>query len=216
MKEVNLISIKQAAQLLNVSANTLRNWEASGKINSYRTAGNHRRYDKSELMNLVSQFERPIVKHKITVGYARVSTPSQKEDLERQEKVLTNFCEANGYIFKIIKDIGSGINYNKKGLQELIDLICNGRVGRVVLNYKDRLIRFGYELIEQICEIHNVEIVILNQTEDLSFEQELVEDVLSIITVYSAKLYGTRSHKNKKIIEANKKLFQLDDENEEN
>lgn len=214
MKELDLLSIKEAAKFLNVSINTLRNWDNDGKVTAYRTAGNHRRYDKNELINMVAQSERPIVKNKITVGYARVSTSSQKEDLNRQEKVITNYCEANGYPFKIIKDIGSGINYNKKGLQELIDLICNGRVERVVINYKDRLVRFGYELIEQICNIYNVDIIILNQTDEISFEEELIEDILSIITVYSSKLYGKRSHKNQKIIETNKQLFQLDDEYE--
>lgn len=89
------------------------------------------------------------------------------------------------------------------------DLICNGRVNRIVINYKDRLVRFGFELIEHICEIYDVDIIILNQTDEISFEEELVDDVLSIITVYSSKLYGKRSHKNKKIIETNKQLFQL-------
>ena len=202
------LSIGEAAKEFNISINTLRNWEKDGRITCYRTEGNHRRYDRKELSHIFEK-NRPNVnlKHRITIGYARVSTYGQKEDLERQIKVLTNYCEIQGYRFRIIEDFGSGLNYNKKGLKELIELICQGKVERVVLNYKDRLIRFGYELIEQICKVNNVEIEIINETNSISNEQELVEDVLSVITVYSSKLYGSRSHKNKKIIETNKELF---------
>ena len=117
-----------------------------------------------------------------------------------------NYCEQNGYKFKIIKDIGSGINYSKKGLQELIRLICNGDIERIVISYKDRLVIFGYELIE---------IEIINSTTEESNETEMVKDVLSIITVFSSKLYGKRSHKNKNIVEANKRLFYIEKKEEE-
>lgn len=120
---------------------------------------------------------------------------------------MSNYCIANGYQFKVIKDIGSGINYKKKGFQELINMICNHEVERIVINYRDRLVRFGYEMIEQLCDNFDVEIEIINQTNDISYEEELTEDVLSIIAVFSARLYGSRSHQNKKIIETNEKLF---------
>lgn len=200
------ISIGEAAKLYNVSISSLRNWEKAGKIKSYRTDGNHRRFDKAELDSLFNK-NKVILKNKITVGYARVSTLSQKEDLERQVKVITNYCEIHGYNFKIIKDFGSGLNYNKKGLNELIELISLEKIDKIVINYKDRLLRFGFELIEQLCKIHNVQIEIINQSDFISDEEELVEDVLSVITVYSSKLYGKRSHKNKQIITTNQKLF---------
>lgn len=142
----------------------------------------------------------------MTIGYCRVSSAGQKDDLIRQEQVVTNYCEQNGYKFKIIKDIGSGINYSKKGLQELIRLICNGDIERIVISYKDRLVIFGYELIE---------IEIINSTTEESNETEMVKDVLSIITVFSSKLYGKRSHKNKNIVEANKRLFYIEKKEEE-
>ena len=142
----------------------------------------------------------------MTIGYCRVSSAGQKDDLIRQEQVVTNYCEQNGYKFKIIKDIGSGINYSKKGFQELIRLICNGDIERIVISYKDRLVIFGYELIE---------IEIINSTTEESNETELVKDVLSIITVFSSKLYGKRSHKNKNIVEANKRLFYIEKKEEE-
>lgn len=213
MKERDdLLNITQAARLLNVTPTTLRNWDKAGKLTTYRTTGGHRRYSKEELLDLIGPEDKEKynnkIKNKIVIGYARVSTSEQREDLKRQEQVIQNYCEKQGYRFKIISDIGSGINYNKKGLQELIELLCTKQVEVLVINYKDRLIRFGYELIEQICDIYNVPIEIINETKEITYEQELVEDVLSIITVYSAKLYGSRSHKNKKIVETTKQLFE--------
>lgn len=98
-------------------------------------------------------------------------------------------------------DLGSGMNYRKKGLTQLLDAILDDRVGRLVITHKDRLLRFGAELVFAVCEAKNVEVVIINQGTDRTFEQELVEDVLEIVTVFSARLYGARSHKNKKLID---------------
>ena len=144
---------------------------------------------------------------KITIAYCRVSSSDQKEDLQRQIENVSNYCIAKGYQFRVISDLGSGLNYQKKGLKELIELICSNSIERIVVNYKDRLIRFGFELIEQLCSIYHVKIEVINLTEDKTYEEELVEDVLSVITVFSAKLYGSRSHKTKKIIDANKQLL---------
>ena len=112
------------------------------------------------------------------------------------------YCASQGWTFEVIDDLGSGMNYRKKGLRKLIDLILSEKVGRLVLTHKDRLLRFGAELIFSLCEAKNVEVVIINNGDDVkTYEQELAEDVLEIITVFSARLYGSRSHKNKKIIE---------------
>lgn len=124
-----------------------------------------------------------------------------------QVKTVSDYYSAKGYQFKILQDLGSGLNYNKKGLKELIQLICHKEIERVVINYKDRLIRFGYEIIEQLCLINNVEVEIINHSEDRNYEEELEEDVLSVITVFSARLYGSRSHKTKNIMKTNKELF---------
>jgi predicted site-specific integrase-resolvase len=105
-----------------------------------------------------------------------------------------------------MQDLGSGLNYNKKGLQQLIKRICSGAVGRLVLTNKDRLLRFGSELIFSLCETFNTEVVLINQGEQpLSFEEELAQDVLEIITVFSARLYGSRSHKNRELVESLRK-----------
>ena len=121
----------------------------------------------------------------------------------RQIALLETFCAANGWTYEVLQDLGSGLNYHKKGLQQLIRRICDGSVGRLVLTNKDRLLRFGSELIFSLCEMLHVEVVIINQGEQpLGYEEELAQDVLEIITVFSARLYGSRSHKNRKLMES--------------
>ena len=198
-------SIKEPAKHLGVTTQTLRDWERKGKIKSERTDGGHRRYDESELTRLSG---KKTVRGKLTAIYVRVSTLSRKSDLELQKQVLLLHCAAKGWENVVIEDIGSGLNYNKKGLLELIKLIETNQIERIVLNYKDRLLRFGSEIIFEICKYHGVEVVVVTESECKSYEEELVEDVLSIITVFSAKLYGSRSHKNKKVIDESKKLFE--------
>ena len=114
--------------------------------------------------------------------------------------MLEAFCAAKGWGHEIIADLGSGLNYKKKGLQRLLELIPFKRIRRLVLTHKDRLLRFGSELIFALCEIQNVEIVIINQGEPPSFEEELAQDVIEIITVFGARLCGSRSHKTKQLL----------------
>lgn len=197
------LTIKEASEFLGVAISTLRRWENENRIKSERTEGGHRRYDKSMIISLKNKRDNI----KLTIGYCRVSSSDQREDLERQVTQVSNYCSAKGYQFRIIQDLGSGLNYNKKGLKELIELICEREIDRIVINYKDRLIRYGYEIIEELCQLNGVTIEVINHTEDKTYEQELVEDVLSIITVFSSKLYGSRSHKVKKIQEQSKEMF---------
>lgn len=196
------VGIRQAAETIGVSIDTLRRWEKADKIKSYRTSGGHRRYDLVEL-GLV---RRPDKLRKVTIAYARVSSHDQKKDLARQVEVLSSFCAANGWSFEVLQDLGSGLKYNKKGLKALIARICHGEINRLVITYKDRLLRFGSELIFALCEIFNVEVVIINRGGEISYEEELAQDVLEIITVFSARLYGARSHKNRKIVQTLKEV----------
>ena len=135
-----------------------------------------------------------------TVAYARVSSHDQKDDLERQKHVLEVYCARQGWTFEVVADLGSGMNYHKKGLKQLLNDILADRVGRLVVTHKDRLLRFGAELVFALCEAQHVEVLILNQGEDTTFEEELAQDVLEIITVFSARLYGSRSRKNQKLL----------------
>lgn len=194
-----MITIQEAAKTLGVTPKTLRLWEKDGKIKSYKTDGGHRRYNLQELLGMKKD-------KSLTVAYARVSSHDQKQDLERQCNVLELYCASKGFDFEIISDLGSGMNYKKKGLIRLIKLICSNQVDRLVITHKDRLLRFGSELIFSLCEHFGIEVIIINRTEDSSFEEDLAKDVLEIITVFSARLYGSRSHKNKEILQQLKEV----------
>lgn len=201
-----LISIQQASEQLGVSISTLRRWDETGVLVAERTPKGHRRYDISKLNpNLLHGIGD---KDRKTIAYARVSSHDQKDDLHRQIQVLEMYCAKQGWTYEIVSDLGSGMNYHKKGLKQLLDGILENQIGRLVLTHKDRLLRFGAELVFALCEARNVEIVIINQGENLSFEEELAQDVLEIITVFSARLYGSRSKKNKKLLEVVKEVLE--------
>lgn len=121
----------------------------------------------------------------------------------RQVQVLELYCAKAGFTYEVIQDLGSGMNYYKKGLIRLLNLILEGQVKRLVLTHKDRLLRFGAELVFAICEVKEVEVIIINKgDENIKFEEELTKDVLEIRTIFSARLYGSRSKKNKKLLSA--------------
>jgi predicted site-specific integrase-resolvase len=201
-----LIGIGEAAKALGVSISTLRRWELSGRVRAEYTHGGHRRYDLSTLCP--EKYRTPDTNTSRTIAYARVSSHDQKNDLERQKQVLEIYCAKQGWTFEVIADLGSGMNYRKKGLKRLLDAVLSNQVGRLVLTHKDRLLRFGAELVFAICEAKNVEVVILNQGEDTSFEEDLAKDVLESITVFSARLYGSRSRKNQKLLDGVKKAVE--------
>lgn len=193
-----LYSIGEASKALGVSITTLRRWEAEGRLIPEYTSGGHRRYD---IARLKPEVHRKAFDERLTIAYARVSSHDQKNDLDRQKQVLKLYCAQQGWSFKLISDLGSGMNYYKKGLKQLLHEILVGNVGRLVITHKDRLLRFGAELVFSLCEARQVEVVILNQGEDTTFEEDLAKDVLEIITVFSARLYGSRSRKNQKLLE---------------
>ena len=136
-----------------------------------------------------------------TLAYARVSSSDQKKDLERQHAVLEAFCDKNGWQTEIIRDLGSGMNYNNQGLGRLLELMVHGQMSRLVITHKDRLLRFGAEIVFRICELKGIEVVIINKSKQPSFEEELTRDVMEILTVFCAKLYGRRSHTSQKMAE---------------
>lgn len=203
-----LVSIGKAADMLGVTIQTLRNWDKCGKLKPTEvTKGGARRYSLVTLNKIDGRISLNTDNLK-TIAYARVSSHDQKKDLERQIEVLELFCSKRGYQYEVISDLGSGMNYYKKGLTNLINLILDNKVERLVLTHKDRLLRFGAELVFSICEAKGVEVVIINKgDENPKFEEELAKDVLEIITVFSARLYGARSKKNKELIEGIKEVI---------
>ena len=193
-----MYSIGEFAKKIGVTIQTLREWDKSGKLKpEYRSKGNHRYYSDNQLNELL---QKRSPKNRINVGYVRVSSNHQKEDLERQYELMELFLAKQGKEFKIIKDIGSKINYDKKGLKELLKLIATNQCDTIFVLHEDRLVRFGYELITEFAELHNTKIVIINKDDEKTDEEEFVEDILNIIHVFSCKLNGKRSHINKKII----------------
>jgi predicted site-specific integrase-resolvase len=198
------IKIGEAAKYLGVSIQTLRRWEGSGYLLPDRKTAGRKGQTRYYDLNKLSGFQKS--ESNLSLGYARVSSQDQKSDLERQITRLENYCIAQGWHYEILSDLGSGMNYRKKGLKKLLNSILEKKIKRLVLTHKDRLLRFGSEIIFSLCESKHIEVVLINQTDEKSFEEELAQDVLEIITVFSARLYGKRSHKNKKIIEAAKIL----------
>ncbi|EAK0773145.1 IS607 family transposase [Campylobacter jejuni] len=196
-----LIAIGQASKLLGVTIQTLRNWDKQGLLKPDEiTKGGSRRY-KLESIKRINKNIKFNADNLKTITYARVSSHDQKDDLIRQVQVLELYCAKAGFNYEIIQDLGSGMNYYKKGLTKLLNLILEGQVKRLVLTHKDRLLRFRAELVFAICEAKEVEVIIINKgDESIKFEEELAKDVLEIITVFSARLYGSRSKKNKKFL----------------
>ena len=200
------VSINKAAEFLGVAQHTLRRWEKAGKIKADRTCAGYRRYD---LASIAYSKQNTSASNKLrTLAYARVSSHDQKKDLKRQQEMLEMYCSQQGWNFEIISDLGSGMNYQKRGLKRLLELVTNREIARLVLTHKDRLLRFGAELIFSLCERQQVEVVIINQGAEPSFEEELAQDVLEIITVFSARLYGARSRKNKILINSLKSTLE--------
>lgn len=199
--EDKYLSIHKVSTILGVTPQTLRLWDSNGYlVPEQRRDNGYRYYSKTQIDEFLEQFNTIKNKKRINVGYCRVSTNRQKDDLSRQVHNVELYLKTLQHPYKIIKDVGSGINYSKKGLNELLELICKNKVDTVYVLYKDRLVRFGFELIVKMAEMHNTQIVILDN-EDKTKEQELVEDLMQIITVFSCRLHGKRAAKTKQLME---------------
>ncbi len=175
------VTPRKASEYLGVSISTLRRWDEEGKIKSIRTPGGQRRF-------CIEEYEAANAKP--TVLYARVSNPGQKDDLERQVKFLCSKYPEG----ELVQEIGSGLNFKRRKLLSILERIYQGDIGKLVVAYSDRLVRFGFPLIEWLCKQGKCELVVLNERK-LSPEQELVEDILSILHCFSSRLYGLRKYK---------------------
>jgi putative resolvase len=186
-------SPKNFSKLVGVSVFTLQRWDRNGTLTAHRTPTNRRYYTHDQYLQYRGLISNEQGK---TIAYARVSSPSQKKDLLMQKDALRAYClEQRIQVDQWIEDIGSALNYQRTGFNQVIEEIELGHVKRVVIGYEDRFVRFGYDWFEAFCERHGTEIVVTNG-ESFSPEQELVKDLLAIVTVFSARLHGLRSHKN--------------------
>ena len=185
---------KDFAELLGVSVKTLQRWDRDGILKANRTPTDRRYYTYDQYLQFKGiQIENDI---RDTVIYARVSTRNQKDDLQNQVEFLKQFCNAKGIIVnQCIEDFGSGLNYNRKKWNKLLDEVMENKIKTIVISNKDRFIRFGYDWFEKFCEKFNTKIIIVNN-ETLSSNEELVQDIISILHVFSCKLYGLRKYKN--------------------
>lgn len=192
---MTFISIGQVCEILGISISTAYRWLKLGKLKeTFRTLGNHRRFNKQDILNLYTPADTT---ERLTILYARVSSHDQKNDLITQEQKLVQYAMQKQYTnTQLISDLGSGLNYKKSGLKQLLKLIFTQKVKRLIINHKDRLLRFGSELVFTLCQYFNVDVIILEE-KTLSFEETLTCDVIELMTVFCAKLYGKRSHKNK-------------------
>ena len=187
------VNAKEAKKILNVTTMTLRRWDESGKIETMRTTGGHRMYNIEKYMR-ENRGNKKMTDVREDICYIRVSTNKQKEDLDRQREYMKKRYPKN----KIIEDIGSGINFNRTGLKKIIEMGIEGKINKLIVAYKDRLTRFGYEMIENIIKKYSGgEIIIINKTERKNAQEELAEDVIQILNVYTAKMNGLRKYGNK-------------------
>ena len=185
-------SISEFSELSGISKSTLRRYDSENTFKpAFTSKGGHRRYTETQLFEITQKKKQNI--DKINIGYVRVSSKKQVDDLERQYNVVENYLISKGESFKIIKSIGSGINYNNQSLNELLDLIISGKVNKVFIMYKDRLVIFGFDLLENLFKRYGVDIEIINHQNN-TMEEELVTDLIQIMTVFSAKLKGKRKY----------------------
>lgn len=211
-----LLNLKEAMRFLNVSKSTLHRWDRDGKLNSIKTAGKHRRYKLDDLKlfigeNIEIEAEPTDI---IAVIYSRCSTSDQKThgDLDRQAQRLTEYCVKHKYkIAYVLKDIGSGLNDKRIGFVKLCGLVINRKINKVIIENKDRLTRFQFNLIEKFFNSYNVEIEISNKKE-LSEDEELVNDLMMLMASFTGRVYSKRAQENRKkrkIEEENKKNINL-------
>jgi predicted site-specific integrase-resolvase len=191
MEDEEYITTKKAKEISQVTVKTLRVWDKEGKVRTIRTKSNIRRYNLKDIQNIVSCGSNSEAKEKIC--YCRVSSRKQMDDLERQK----DFFRHRFPNHKLVTDVGSGVNWKRKGLRTILDKTMHGDISEIVVAHRDRLCRFAFELLEWIFERNGVQLVVLGKEKDNSSDQELADDILSIIHVYSCRKMGKRRYKNK-------------------
>jgi len=201
-----LLRPKEVCSRLGISYSTLRRWVKEGRIRAVQTIGGRYRIPESEVRRLLSGVEAREVR---AIIYARVSSSDQRSDLERQIQYLTQYCTAKGYrVVDVLSDAASGLNTERRGLLKLFSYVVNRQVDVVVVTYRDRLTRFGFEYLEYFFKQYGVRIETVLGEEPKDAYQELVEDLIAVVSSFAGKLYGLRSHKKRKLVEGFKKLLE--------
>jgi putative resolvase len=197
-----LYTLKEAKKLLGVTTKTIQRWDKEGKIRVVRTVGGRRRIPESEIKRILGLREERVV-----VGYARVSSTTQKDDLERQKQLIHSYAKDRGYgEIQILDDVGSGLDENRKGFLRLLEMVTERKVSKVIVAYEDRLTRFGFETLRNMFQAFGTAIEVINSREKAP-QEELVEDLITIVSHFAGKLYGMRSHKYREVVEGARKLL---------
>jgi len=196
MDKNRYVSPKKACEILGVHYKTLYNWVDNGKIEALRTPGGKRLYNVNDyiIKNTNKQIELP---NRRNICYCRVSTYGQKDDLERQIEYMKDKFPK----YELIKDIGSGLNFKRKGLKKIIDYAIKGEINQIIVVHKDRLCRYGFEMIEHIVETYSKGKITILEEENLSPIEEVTNDLVTIINVFSARINGMRKYKKNNSIE---------------
>lgn len=186
-----LLTIQKVKEIYNISRSTLINWEKEGIITPVRTPKGRRRYKREDVEKLLGMIEQKLKPKAIL--YARVSTKKQEEYLKNQIRRLEEYSNSQGWPYEVISEIASGVNENRRGLLKLLNKIKRGEVEKVVIEYPDRLARFGFEYLKFFMESFGVELAILNGKEnEQDVNKELAEDLIAIVTSFAARIYGQR------------------------
>jgi predicted site-specific integrase-resolvase len=195
---MELIKMTQAQKLLQVSKDSLRRYEKNGLIKSYRTPGGHRRYNLEDINKIRGVEEEQISDTKNVLLYCRVSTKKQEDsgNLTRQKERLVEYAVKNKFnILEIYEEVASGINEHRKQLMKMLDKTQDKNVNYVLIEYKDRLARFGFVYLKKLIEMNHCKLIIIEDVKEKSLNEEMVEDMISIITSFSARIYGKRGGK---------------------
>ena len=188
-----MLTIGEAARKLNRSVKTLQRWDRTEVLSAKRTPTGRRYYEMQQLNEWLGIKDAARKRH--YVAYCRVSSQAQKPDLRNQREVTTQFCVARGIAdVEYIEEIGGGLNFKRPKFTTLVDRICAGEIATLIVAHKDRLARFGFDLLRHLCESHACELLVIND-EKLSPEREMVEDLMTIVHCFSSRLYGLRNYK---------------------
>jgi len=198
-----LYSIGKFAKEIGVTTTTLRNWDKSGELKPFKiTNGGTRYYSEQQLNKYIN---KEVEKTKCIYIYSRVSNRGQKDDLVNQQEFLKQYANAKGYIVvDIITDIASGMNFKRKNWNKLLKKVINKEVSKIIIAHKDRFVRFGFDWFEEMCRLFDCEIEIVNN-EKLSPQEEMIQDLISIIHIFSCRIYGLRKYKKEIVDDKNVK-----------
>ena len=193
---MKILKPKEVSEKLNVTVWTLQDWDRKGKLKAFRNPKTNRRYYTEEQIDKFLGIRNQISEGKNLI-YCRVSNQGQKDDLVNQVEFLKTFCNAKAEIVdEVLTDIGSGLNYSRKNFNRILEMAAQGKIRRLYISHKDRLIRFGYEWFEQFLKKHACEVIVVTN-ESMSPQEEMIQDLISIIHVFSCRIYGLRKYKKK-------------------